>query len=348
MRHFDTAVVFSNSSVGDFLIALIFCDQLRQASGAKEAYIFVPKQAEQFSLLASSYPYVRVCLLNRSTMHANVRTLFTLARRRTLVVTFPTFGVLPWSIKVLARLLTLSHGSKYVGFLDKSVAPKIWMSRWRTFEPTKSIWENLIEVAGLAGVVLPPATPLFTPPPVAWDALVVRLSLPKSYTVVHMCASTLRRSLPPKRWAGILDTLAVDLSVLLTGTSADKLFINTVRAMMQRPDAIVDLTAQLSLVELSTVLTHAAVYVGVDTGVSHLAALLRVPSVVVGNRSNPSWLPAYNPNGVVLTNAEHCVCTGKKRGDCFVGIEGISYYRCLVEVTDEEILSAVTAKRKHR
>ncbi len=347
MRHFDTTIVFSNSSVGDFLIALIFCDQLRQASGAGEAYIFVPKQAAQFSLLASSYPHVHIHLLNRSTIYANVRTLFALARQHALVVTFPTFGILPWSIKILARLLTLTPGSMYVGFLDKSVAPKMWMSRWRTFEPTKSIWENLIEVAGLAGVLLPPETPRFTPPPVAWDSLVGRLSLPKLYIVVHMCASTPRRSLPPQRWARILDALAVDLPVLLTGTSADKSFINAVRAMMQKPDEVVDMAAQLSLGELSVVLTHAAVYVGVDTGVSHLAALLRVPSVVVGNRSNPSWLPVYNPNGVVLTNAEHCVCTGEKRGDCFVVIEGISYYRCLVEVTDKEIVSAVTAKRKH-
>jgi len=57
------------------------------------------------------------------------------------------------------------------------------------------------------------------------------------------------------------------------------------------PD-VVDLVGRVSLAELATVIGRAALYIGVDTGVSHIAAATGTPMVVVFGPSNPiAWGP---------------------------------------------------------
>jgi heptosyltransferase III len=55
---------------------------------------------------------------------------------------------------------------------------------------------------------------------------------------------------------------------------------------------VVDLVGRMSLAELAAVLGRAALYVGPDTGVSHIAAATGTPMVVLFGPSNPvSWGP---------------------------------------------------------
>jgi heptosyltransferase-3 len=57
------------------------------------------------------------------------------------------------------------------------------------------------------------------------------------------------------------------------------------------PD-VVDLVGRVSLAELATVIGRAALYIGVDTGVSHIAAATGTPMVVFFGPSNPiAWGP---------------------------------------------------------
>jgi heptosyltransferase-3 len=54
----------------------------------------------------------------------------------------------------------------------------------------------------------------------------------------------------------------------------------------------VDLVGRVSLAELAAVIGRAALYVGVDTGVSHIAAATGTPVVVLFGPSNPiAWGP---------------------------------------------------------
>jgi ADP-heptose:LPS heptosyltransferase len=115
---------------------------------------------------------------------------------------------------------------------------------------------------------------------------------PGSYAVVHAGAQLAGRRWPPERFAVVADELASrGLAVVLTGIAAEAPIAARVRAAMRY--AAIDLTGRTALGSLAALLDGARLLVCNDTGVSHLAAARRVPSVVVYTTSDPArWAPA--------------------------------------------------------
>jgi ADP-heptose:LPS heptosyltransferase len=68
---------------------------------------------------------------------------------------------------------------------------------------------------------------------------------------------------------------------VLTGTSAETRIAQQVRAAMRRP--ALDLCGRTMLFELGALVEHARLVVCNDTGISHIAAALGTPSVVVSS-----------------------------------------------------------------
>lgn len=77
-------------------------------------------------------------------------------------------------------------------------------------------------------------------------------------------------------------------------------------ALCARPEASMPVHHSLGLVQLAELLRSAGGYVGNDSAVSHLAAFLGVPSVVVFGPSNPErWRPT-GPRVTILKGAAPC------------------------------------------
>jgi ADP-heptose:LPS heptosyltransferase len=114
---------------------------------------------------------------------------------------------------------------------------------------------------------------------------------PGGYVCVHPGASVTERCWPPERFAAVADTLVESgLQVVLTGTSRETVLTEQIARMMKhRP---VNLAGRTSLGALGALLSQACLLVCNDTGVSHLAAALKVPSVVIFSQSDPDrWAP---------------------------------------------------------
>jgi ADP-heptose:LPS heptosyltransferase len=110
------------------------------------------------------------------------------------------------------------------------------------------------------------------------------------FACVHPGARS-ARPWPAERFATVADALAAaGLRVVLTGSDAETEVTRRVSELMRAP--ALDLAGQTSLGGLAALLAGARVLVSNDTGVSHLAAALRVPSVVVVTTSDPRrWAP---------------------------------------------------------
>ena len=113
----------------------------------------------------------------------------------------------------------------------------------------------------------------------------------RPYVVLHPGSSTAERRWKADGFAEVGDHLAArGYGVVLTGTREERTLTTAVRAAMDRE--AVDVAGLTSLDGLAQLLVGASLLVCNDTGVSHLAAALRVPSVVVFRASDPArWAP---------------------------------------------------------
>ncbi len=111
------------------------------------------------------------------------------------------------------------------------------------------------------------------------------------YVCIHPGAANPARRWPPQHFAAVADGLAGrGLKVVLTGSTGEAALTAAVGAAMRSP--VIDLTGQTNLGTLAALLSDARLLVCNDTGVSHLAAALRTPSVIVFVASDPQrWAP---------------------------------------------------------
>ncbi len=124
---------------------------------------------------------------------------------------------------------------------------------------------------------------------VAWA---VGLDLRSPIMVVHPGAKDPDRRWPPASFALVADRLARELGaqVVVTGTCAELPIAQEVADLMQMDAHI--LAGKTSLGGLASLLSRARLLVTNDSGPSHMAAALRVPSVVLFGPTDPGrWAP---------------------------------------------------------
>jgi ADP-heptose:LPS heptosyltransferase len=114
---------------------------------------------------------------------------------------------------------------------------------------------------------------------------------PGSYICLHPGGRRPANRWTPENFAAVADRLAAEgLRVALTGTASEQPLGEAVaRAMRSGP---VNLIGRTTLGSLGVLLSRARLLVSNDTGISHMAAALGVPSVVICINSDPlRWSP---------------------------------------------------------
>ncbi len=112
------------------------------------------------------------------------------------------------------------------------------------------------------------------------------------YVCLHPGARSADKRWPPERFAEVGDALHQRYGVtsVLTGSDAERDLTEAVAERMQTP--VVNAAGGYSVGALAALIAGAALLVCNDTGASHLAAALRVPSVVIFISTNADrWAP---------------------------------------------------------
>lgn len=111
---------------------------------------------------------------------------------------------------------------------------------------------------------------------------------------VNPGATMLSKRWPPERYAELIDRLVVDhgVAVVLVGGSSDREAVEAVKQAAR--SSVYDLCEQLALPELAALCAEAQLFVGNDSGASHLAAAVGTPTVTIFGPTSPLQ---YRPLG---------------------------------------------------
>jgi ADP-heptose:LPS heptosyltransferase len=153
------------------------------------------------------------------------------------------------------------------------------------------------------------------------------------YAVVHPGSQLASRRWPAQRFAEVADALAADgLRVALTGTGAEIPLVQETKAFMLQP--ALDLAGRTTLGGLAALLSRARLLVANDTGLSHIAAALQTPSVIVACGSDPQrWAPLNRALHRVLWR--DVACRPCAHRECPIG------HPCALGISPREVLDEV-------
>lgn len=112
-----------------------------------------------------------------------------------------------------------------------------------------------------------------------------------NFVCVHPGARDMRRWWSPGKFAQVADALAEKgNTVIFTGTAGETGVVAAVRAQMKQRS--IDLSGKTDLGVLAALIARARLLVSNDTGVSHIAAAMGTPSVIIFLASDPvRWAP---------------------------------------------------------
>ena len=133
--------------------------------------------------------------------------------------------------------------------------------------------------------------PLFERDYEAFHCLQLALGLTDNYICVHAGARALDRRWPPDQFAQVADGLAaLGYQIVLTGSQAEASVTDAVASFMDAP--ALNLAGKTDLGSLAILIARARLLVCNDTGVSHIAAAMKTPSVILFTASDPQrWAP---------------------------------------------------------
>lgn len=159
---------------------------------------------------------------------------------------------------------------------------------------------------------------------------------PERAVIMHAGSQLPSRRWPPERFAAAADALAGEgWRILLTGTAGEAALIAQVQAAMTLPS--VNLAGVTTLGGLAALVQAVPLIVCNDTGISHIAAALGTPSVVVACGSDTRrWAPADTRRHVVL--ADHPACRPCAHPICPTGHE------CARNVQVEAVIAAARSQ----
>jgi len=196
---------------------------------------------------------------------------------------------------------------------------------WRDDEHEVLRWLRLVRSLGIEPQGEALEFPLGSGDWAEWRAL--RLG---EYAVLHPGSQLASRRWPPARFAEVGDALAAEgLQIVLTGTRAEREVIEKVKRAMREP--AIDLAGRTGLGTLGAVIARARLLVCNDTGVSHIAAASRTPSVVIACGSDPKrWAPLDRNRHRVLYH--EVACRPCAHAECPIG------HPCALGVSARQVL----------
>jgi ADP-heptose:LPS heptosyltransferase/GT2 family glycosyltransferase len=153
---------------------------------------------------------------------------------------------------------------------------------------------------------------------------------------IHPAAGTPTREWPAASFAQLIDMLVADfdVNVAVIGAPAEQAAADALVGAVRRKDRVASLVGKLSLEKVTAFLPRCALFVGNNSGPSHIAAALGVPTVAVhsGVVASEEWGP-HGPTGIAIRRDMAC-------SPCYISTADECHRRlaCLTKLSPGDVL----------
>ncbi len=182
---------------------------------------------------------------------------------------------------------------------------KGWWKRYLVQAWTEYDEQNthtVLAMLKLSGLLhLAPCYSLIPPQAETLNPTLQSLHLPTDYVVMHVHPQWIYKRWTSRGWIETAQYLHNQgLKIVLTGSSAqdERDYVDAIQRNL--PDGTINLAGQTSLAQLTNIIKQAHLYIGPDTGITHLAAATGTAVVTIYGPTNPvKWGPwpfGYNQN----------------------------------------------------
>ena len=323
--------------IGEFVMILLVLENIHQSDPTTQIHMITTRNHSLIKDLASPYSFVQIHHGGEATLTKLVLLIRFILwygwRRGTTVVANPTLNLTPRYIRIFGWLLA-SRGI-FVGFAQRR----------------SDYFERFYDV------LLPydTQTPIYK----QYLSVVTRLNLPLHYrnpkyllphqligeflVVAPFGSNLLKRSLPISRWVKLLRFLSrtYRLPIALIGSPDEYTLAEDI---IFQSGVLVKNECGSSIQRIISLIATSPLFIGIDSGYSHLAGALRINAIEIGNLSNPYWLVTYSHKTTILYNDKNCQCNGDKTGDCLVIFEGRKHLRCVIDIPQPQLESTILEK----
>lgn len=160
---------------------------------------------------------------------------------------------------------------------------------------------------------------------------------------VNTGATFLERRWKKERFAAVIDALTNETGIqcILTGSSGERTYVQSVIACTSRPDHCINAAGELTPGEFGALLQSASLFLSSDSGPVHLAALLDTPSIALYGPEDPVFYRPLSANSIVFYKGISCSpCMNIYNAKQF----RCPYHsRCMDEIHVDEVLAQCTA-----
>lgn len=180
------------------------------------------------------------------------------------------------------------------------------------------------------------------------NADVSDFDLPKRFAIISPGSSKRRqaKAWEPEKFADLMLALykRYDLISVLVGSKDNErlnrfILKNIEEKSANHPIDVVDLTGKIGLKKLTAVLKQARLFVGIDSGVMHMASSVDIPVVGIFGPTDPEFVGPQNRKSVVVKN-QTLDCLPCYLKDC-------DHKNCMVLLSTDNVLSACETLSHH-
>jgi len=306
-QRYKNLIYFQNGSIGDFLMTIFFLENIHLNDNSLVLNVVVPKNFYFLQQFLEKYPYINLVLANRKSLKGlrGILKLTKFAFSKNLIITAPTAGKLSLYIKIIAKKISLFGRGELVGFEDGQKINKFIYTKLLKYN-TKIIYSDFLKtVIRELGFEVKKET-LFIDYTEDCGVLKEFGIEENNYIVLHTQGSTISRSLNKTEISSLIkfiQSINISVKIILTGGPEDKKFLDEFTLLFKN----VLVCSNLRFIELCNLIDKSKLFIGIDTGTTHLASFLQKKSLVIAHPITASnWLPFYNLNATILYTIKNC------------------------------------------